>query len=256
MLFFFCHFSAANLGLVDLLPFFNQNADKYKQNESFQHIESSEFAEDTLGVPTHFENDGSALYLLTHALAPPPAVAVGQWLTQQTCSSSVSGINNFLHKFSSIVFIDFLTHSIILGHSNHGDKVPSDQEGSQEHTEALPFMAYSPVPRSASEHTTAKFAVDTVMVGPDLFNKEDKHVDDWHDFSQISAGDEKDKLTPLSQIGFRDPASTGDGQQLTILSIEVLLRSLFFRSRQTYLLFSSFLLRLLWSKTRCTAACV
>lgn len=41
------------------------------------------------------------------------------------------------------------------------------------------------------------------------------------DTSQISAPDGKSKLTPSSQIGFRDPASVGDGQQLTIFSIEV-----------------------------------
>lgn len=43
----------------------------------------------------------------------------------------------------------------------------------------------------------------------------------WHDASQISGPDRKSKLTPLSQTGFRDPASMGGGQQLTLLSIEV-----------------------------------
>lgn len=41
------------------------------------------------------------------------------------------------------------------------------------------------------------------------------------DISQISGPEEKSKPTPLSQIGFRDPASVGGGQQLTLLSIEV-----------------------------------
>nr|GEV53159.1 DNA polymerase zeta catalytic subunit isoform X1 [Tanacetum cinerariifolium] len=40
------------------------------------------------------------------------------------------------------------------------------------------------------------------------------------DISQIS-GPEGKKLTPLSQAGFRDPASIGAGQQLTMFSIEV-----------------------------------
>lgn len=51
--------------------------------------------------------------------------------------------------------------------------------------------------------------------------KQNTLVDSWHDFSQISGPDEKSKLTPLSQIGFCDPASAGGGQQLTIMSIEV-----------------------------------
>lgn len=41
------------------------------------------------------------------------------------------------------------------------------------------------------------------------------------DISQISGPSVQPKLTPLSQSGFRDPASVGAGQQLTLLSIEV-----------------------------------
>ncbi|CAN8238640.1 unnamed protein product [Cochlearia groenlandica] len=41
------------------------------------------------------------------------------------------------------------------------------------------------------------------------------------EMSQISGPDRKSGPTPLSQIGFRDPASMGTGQQLTVLSIEV-----------------------------------
>jgi len=47
-------------------------------------------------------------------------------------------------------------------------------------------------------------------------------LDDSQDISQISDPDRKSSFTPLSQIGFRDPASVGCGQQLTLLSIEVL----------------------------------
>uniref|UniRef100_A0A453AR94 DNA-directed DNA polymerase family B exonuclease domain-containing protein n=1 Tax=Aegilops tauschii subsp. strangulata TaxID=200361 RepID=A0A453AR94_AEGTS len=190
---------------VDPLPFFNQTAEENKENGSFQYMGSSEFTPDTLGVPTHFQNDGSLLYLLTHAFSPPSAAAVGQWLPQHTYSNSVSG------------------------YFNCGENVTDDQEiehhpTSTPHAEALPLMANSPVPGSASEHTTTTF-IDTVMMKSDQPNKENKKLDDWHDFSQISAEDEKHKLTPLSQIGFRDPASTGGGQQLTILSIEVFAES-------------------------------
>ena len=45
------------------------------------------------------------------------------------------------------------------------------------------------------------------------------------DISQISGPEEKSKPTPHSQTGFRDPASVGGGQQLTLLSIEVALIS-------------------------------
>uniref|UniRef100_A0A0E0LPJ2 DNA polymerase zeta catalytic subunit n=1 Tax=Oryza punctata TaxID=4537 RepID=A0A0E0LPJ2_ORYPU len=200
--------AASKLGFADIPPFFNQNAEENKQNESFQHMGSSEFSWDTLGVPTHFQNDGSALYLLTHAFSPPSTVAVGQWLTQQSCSISVSGT----------------------GHSNYGEKVSVDQEGGNNYT--LPpymggpaLMDDSPASKMALEHSITTFPDDTVMTEPDLPNQEIKNLADWHDFSQISGGDEKDKLTPLSQIGFCDPASTGGGQQLTIISIEVITES-------------------------------
>lgn len=39
--------------------------------------------------------------------------------------------------------------------------------------------------------------------------------------SQISGPESKSKITPVSQIGFRDPAAVGASQQLTMLSIEV-----------------------------------
>lgn len=46
-------------------------------------------------------------------------------------------------------------------------------------------------------------------------------ADCLQDISQISGPDGRSKPTPLSQIGFRDPASAGAGEQLTLLSIEV-----------------------------------
>uniref|UniRef100_J3MNX6 DNA polymerase zeta catalytic subunit n=1 Tax=Oryza brachyantha TaxID=4533 RepID=J3MNX6_ORYBR len=200
--------TASKLGLVDIPPYFNQNAEENKKKEAFQHMENSGFSWDTLGVPIHFQNDGSAVYLLTHAFLPPSAVAVGQWLTQKSSSVSASGA----------------------GHSNYGEKVFVDQEGPN-NSALSPYMGGpalmedSPAPKLALDHTTTMFTDDIVMMEPDPSNQEIKNLGDGHDYSQISGGDERDKLTPLSQIGFRDPASTGGGQQLTIMSIEVLTES-------------------------------
>lgn len=65
--------------------------------------------------------------------------------------------------------------------------------------------------------------VTTVMQGGEGIAKEKVCSGFSQDMSQISGPDEKSRLTPLSQCGFRDPASVGGGQQLTLLSIEVLL---------------------------------
>ncbi|KAG2647414.1 hypothetical protein PVAP13_2KG571100 [Panicum virgatum] len=188
---------SAKIGLADLLPFFNQNIEENRQNELFQHMESNEFAGGALGVPTHFQNDGSALYLLTHALSPPSAVAVGQWLSQQSCSS------------------------ICTGYANYDEGVPTDKEEAHSST-----LSQNSPNRSTLENSATKVAVvGDVMESTLLPNNKSKQLDEWHDFSQISAGNDKYKLTPLSQVGFRDPASIGGGQQLTILSMEVLTES-------------------------------
>jgi DNA polymerase zeta len=100
---------------------------------------------------------------------------------------------------------------------NDGERVPVDQV-----EELSSAVSPSSPTKSTGKNSVAKFAVGAHEAESSLSNKESKHLDDWHDFSQISAGDEKDRLTPQSQIGFRDPASVGGGQQLTILSIEVL----------------------------------
>ncbi|OEL29890.1 DNA polymerase zeta catalytic subunit [Dichanthelium oligosanthes] len=103
---------------------------------------------------------------------------------------------------------------------SYDEGVPADNEEARSST----LSPNSPT-RSASEHSTTKVAVDGDVMESILSNKESKHLDECHDFSQISAEKEKDKLTPLSQIGFRDPASIGGGQQLTIFSMEVLTES-------------------------------
>lgn len=101
----------------------------------------------------------------------------------------------------------------VLGYTNY-DGVAADKE--EAHSSTL--SRNSPT-RFTKENSANKMHGD--VMGSALSYKESKHLDEWHDFSQISAGNEKDRLTPLSQIGFRDPASIGGGQQLTILSMEV-----------------------------------
>ena len=53
--------------------------------------------EPVLGVPTHYQNDGSFLYLLTPALVPPSLECVHQWILQSSEKSGMDvpiGMNN------------------------------------------------------------------------------------------------------------------------------------------------------------------
>lgn len=70
-------------------------------------------------------------------------------------------------------------------------------------------------PGMASPSAGKKMQID------DTNEKPESRADLIVDMSQISGPDGKSMSTPLSQIGFRDPASVGAGQQLTLLSIEV-----------------------------------
>jgi DNA polymerase zeta len=124
----------------------------------------------------------------------------------------------------------------VSGYANYDEGVPTDKEEAHSST-----LSQNSPTRSTSENYATKVAVvGDVIESTLLSNKESKQLDEWHDFSQISAGNEKDKLTPLSQVGFRDPASIGGGQQLTILSMEVL-PILFYFVPNKYNSFSSFL---------------
>lgn len=115
--------------------------------------------------------------------------------------------------------------SVYSGYTNYDEGVPADKE--KAHSSNLSRNS----PTRFTEENSAKKIVQGDVMESALSKKESKHLDEWHDFSQISAGNEKDKLTPLSQIGFQDPASIGGGQQLTILSMEVLLHSFLFCSQ-------------------------
>ena len=78
----------------------------------------------------------------------------------------------------------------------------------------------------AKSHDSQVDNVSCEQHGTGLYFKENALKNDSHDLSQISGPDRDGKsgLTPLSQIGFRDSATIGGGQQLTLISMEVEIR--------------------------------
>lgn len=51
------------------------------QNKSMRVSDSTSQQEAAVGVPTHYQNDGSYFYLLTPVVSPPPAENVIRWLS-------------------------------------------------------------------------------------------------------------------------------------------------------------------------------
>jgi DNA polymerase zeta len=141
-----------------------------------------------LGVPTHFKNDGSVLYLLTQVFSPPSPASVSQWLVQE-------GKQNIRD--------DQIDHNSPQKRCITNSKIDASESSSE-----------------MKENMSSE-----------VKEKEANVTGSGNEFSQISGPDDKGKLTPLSQIGFRDPASVGGGQQLTIFSLEVYIFLLVIRAQ-------------------------
>lgn len=171
-------FTAAGPGSNNVLPFFNIESNDKEENKYFAEEQHEGAQQTTLGVPTHFENNGSVLYLLTRAFLPPSPESVSNWLVQE----GEQNIKNDQENHNSPQ-----KRSII-------DSKIDTLESNKEMKENISFEVKGN---------------DAYVTGS------------WNEYSQISGPDDKGKLTPLSQIGFQDPASVGGGQQLTIISLEV-----------------------------------
>ncbi|URD83624.1 DNA polymerase [Musa troglodytarum] len=236
------------LGMNDLLPFFGRDFELKKSYQSSHDMGSHwNFQESALGIPTHFQNDGSVLYLLTHEMSPPSVDSVYQWLLQveqQRCSNYATGTSTGnllpisrdtslkLEKSVKDAYreIDCCPHKIanvyssnISGAFHHGS-LPEDNVALHEKPDKSPLnqenMRNPPV--GSYVHTITSVGESKLS---SIFLGENVPCSSWQDVSQISGPDDKSNLTPLSQIGFRDPASIGGGQQLTVISLEVLAES-------------------------------
>ncbi|XP_072974935.1 DNA polymerase zeta catalytic subunit isoform X1 [Typha angustifolia] len=237
---------AARQGLNDPLPFFSRSFEMKKRYESFQHVGNLNSQESALGILTHFQNDGSILYVLTHAISPPTLESVQEWLLQDLrgtiCINNDSGGSktsiSLLAQDPSSKINDSLQASGEGLDSSCSEKASFSQQDtlgdacdSSLLQARVALHLNSNVPKSVQcKNISAQSGSFFVRVNSipskstlDGVQMKQKMASDiLHDVSQISFLDEKPELTPLSQIGFRDPASVGHGQQLTIMSIEVL----------------------------------
>ncbi|XP_048236258.1 DNA polymerase zeta catalytic subunit isoform X2 [Ricinus communis] len=224
-----CHSSLVNKdnkhgtsekALGELLPFFEGDCQEKKvvQNKALPNTNSNDQQEAIMGVPTHYQNDGSLLYLLTPIYSPPSADCVYRWLrcdnedthgetnVQSAGPLSIQGSPETGSHDSSRVYGDNISMEL---RSVSNVRLIEDQVQQEEH-----------------QIINSEFHPNTDELQRPLHHKENNAklnacTECSIDLSQISGPNERSRPTPLSQIGFRDPASTGAGQQLTMLSIEV-----------------------------------
>ncbi|WMV11977.1 hypothetical protein MTR67_005362 [Solanum verrucosum] len=211
---------AQDRGLDECPPFFEGNCLVGEQISS-ANCGTSNYVpcqDNLLGVPVHYQNDGSYLYMLTPVYSPPRSESVRRWLSLDCADSSKMDVVSGPPVYPST-------------------KVCSDHIAESQDSQSTfcdqPLMDSASEPNPNQLQANKKYqeinSVQMNPVVPDARIKRDEEIilkcepsiRGSQDLSQISGPDRKSRLTPLSQTGFRDPASIGCGQQLTILSIEV-----------------------------------
>lgn len=297
---------------VHLRPFefggFSKRSKFEQGSKSRQYIEEEYWgAEDEMdtvaGLPSHFENDGRASYLITPAKPPPSPFAVREWVSSMKSVPGAAEKVGGTHFGGEQMFtMDANTGKLVpiveIGSAKTSQESLPEADASMEYADyerpaspkynethvfnlthqssALPTRKYSqwkpgavkqgvslstepsvaaaaesafrngqmerPVAPSTvqtaqlhlsppEDSTTKQPPRKGVMAGDNLpqerqnkqlpGNKVPQSGRQWRDVSQMTAISPPGRPTPLSQSGFRDPASVGGGQQTTLMSIEV-----------------------------------
>ncbi|RAL37914.1 hypothetical protein DM860_000608 [Cuscuta australis] len=203
----------------ELPPFFGRSSVEY--HTTSRALDYNHCGQGLVGVPFHCQSDGSYLFMLTPVFTPPLAKCVEKWMTLD--SADVSNENNDVCLTSS---------PSIKGSSWQVMPMQNSQALSNSHRLTAPASVSGLKPNMdlVNRQNNGSHNVETQFSHGESKRMQQskgdplkgKHSSDLAgDLSQISGPDRKSKLTPLSQIGFRDSASIGFGQQLTLLSIEV-----------------------------------
>ncbi|GFP93756.1 DNA polymerase zeta catalytic subunit [Phtheirospermum japonicum] len=186
------------------LPFFVRNCPEEEEELQGVSIRKCKYIGkqgQVMGVPTLCPKDGSYLFMLTPAVSPPLKESVDRWIS---CDSS-----DILRQK-----INVPSPLLPLSVGSPGDMV--DSQGSQADEGNFPL------PESASLSEEKPNQMNCSMEVKALYETKKKISTACSvDTSQLSGPDKNMRPTPLSQTGFRDPASAGQGQQLTLMSIEV-----------------------------------
>ncbi|XP_050223350.1 DNA polymerase zeta catalytic subunit [Mercurialis annua] len=204
----------------ELLPFFEGECQEKKEVQNFvlPASDSNVLQKTIMGVPTHYQNDGSLLYLLTPVYSPPSADCVSRWL---------GCIDEDAIGKTDVQSAGLLSTQDSFEIGSHGSFCVYGNEVSVEsHSVSHTIPIEDQVQRKKHQNSNSEFhpnhdRLQRLLLCEESNAKPNTSTDCSVDLSQISGPNERSRPTPLSQTGFRDPASTGAGQQLTMLSIEV-----------------------------------
>ncbi|GMH07749.1 hypothetical protein Nepgr_009589 [Nepenthes gracilis] len=183
--------------LAEFVPFIT---DCQEENASLKRYHNGH--NPAISVPTVYQDDESYSHMLTPAFSPPSVDSVSKWLsvrdTVNSCGNpSADSCGNVSPESTPVCSLMPILNQLNQENQSHPNR------------EERPL--YNDTAAGSQEGRSNVNIKDTMKSSQDV--------------SQISGPSGRSKLTPLSQIGFRDPASVGEGQQLTLLSVEVLTES-------------------------------
>ena len=184
-------------------------------------------------LPSHFQNDGTLLFMLSPVKLPPTSQEIYHWLShtrhelenERVCEHSDNcSQDNYTEaedasqpsqtmrpsspKYDEIVISSGFSDNSFIREAN------SEQTGNLGSRSALSFYN--------SQHS---------KLGPAIGRQSKKYFfevpyqQSREDISQISGASAQNDFTPT---GFKDPASSGCGQQISVMSIEVKISSSFY----------------------------
>ncbi|KAH7435487.1 hypothetical protein KP509_06G067000 [Ceratopteris richardii] len=228
-------FKAKSKGVDHLSCFeFGSNGGGRCQLSNFTSVNMwSPFTEnDTTILPSHFQNDGTALFLLSPVKLPPRIVDVCTWLRGRNFQESN------VHKYEDDI------HDVCTQHSDgteHDDEI--SKPASPKYNESFAFLSPKELITTIDQKSMSQCSLQTdvgtisdrkCILSSDIsrdcssskgvqYGSSAEEHRSRGDVSQISGpSGAVHNITPLSQTGFKDPASIGHGQQISIMSIEVL----------------------------------
>ncbi|XP_056166139.1 DNA polymerase zeta catalytic subunit isoform X2 [Syzygium oleosum] len=214
------HEGTSGRALDEIPPFFVRDFREDKEVQSDGSTDGgSNYNQKAHMVPTHYQNDGSCLYLLTPVISPPSADNVNDWLR---CSEKGTSGKNCRVLMDSSPLKGSSVNPIHSQETSQDDvNAIMPESGSLSHTKpSIKQMNQDKRGTLEAEEDSSHSEAATMFINEKSIARVKSH-NCSQDISQISGPDGKSGSTPFSQLGFRDPASTGGGQQLTLISIEV-----------------------------------
>ncbi|KAI5067558.1 hypothetical protein GOP47_0018086 [Adiantum capillus-veneris] len=182
-------------------------------------------------LPSHFCNDGTALFLLSPVKPPPKAAEVSGWLRTRELQKVDLQQNDTTYVQSANCSEDNEEMFAQSDDATQSNEVFKPSSPNYDETFAPPFsskdMIQSVYPPLLQNEEGSLIINDENVSEDCSSSKKDscsgallKERGSKGDVSQISGPTADNHFTPLSQAGFRDPASIGRGQQISMMSIE------------------------------------